>query len=68
MIKIYQILVINRLYCMIMIYFRKSLLIEASSLGDFTSDKYIEIQRRIDASFQNVNPADEYREFTDKHK
>ncbi|CAO1430994.1 unnamed protein product [Diamesa tonsa] len=46
----------------------KSLLIEASSLGDFTSDKYIEIQRRIDASFQNVNPADEYREFTDKHK
>lgn len=53
---------------MILIYFRKSLLIEASSLGDFTSDKYIEIQRRIDASFQNVNPADEYREFTDKHK
>lgn len=68
MIKIYQISVINRLYCMIMIYFRKNLLIEASSLGDFTSDKYIEIQRRIDASFQNVNPADEYREFTDKHK
>lgn len=53
---------------MILIYFRKSLLIEASSLGDFTSDKYIEIQQRIDASFQNVNPADEYREFTDKHK
>lgn len=53
---------------MILIYFRKSLLLEASNLGDFTSDKYIDIQRRIDASIQNVNPADEYREFTDKHK
>lgn len=41
---------------------------EASNFGDLTSDKYVEIQKRIDSALQAVNPADEYRDFTDKHR
>jgi tyrosine-protein kinase Fer len=42
--------------------------VEASSFGDLTSDKYVDIQKRIDAAIQTVNPAEEYREFTEKHR
>lgn len=41
---------------------------DASRHGDFTADKFQEIQRRIESNLQNVNPAEEYREFTEKHK
>lgn len=44
------------------------MLVEASSFGDLTSDKYIEIQKRIDSALQSVNPNEEYRDFTDKHR
>jgi len=48
--------------------FRKNILHDASRHGDFTADKFQEIQRRIESNLQNVNPAEEYREFTEKHK
>lgn len=41
---------------------------DATRHGDFTADKFQEIQRRIESNLQNVNPAEEYREFTEKHK
>lgn len=41
---------------------------EASSFSDLTSDKYVDIQKRIDAAMQTANPAEEYREFTEKHR
>lgn len=44
------------------------MLVEASSFGDLTSDKYVDIQKRIDAALQSVNPLDEYRDFTEKHR
>lgn len=44
------------------------MLLEASSFGDLTSDKYVDIQKRIDAALQSVNPTDEYRDFTEKHR
>lgn len=46
----------------------KNILLDASRHGDFTADKFQEIQRRIESNLQNVNPAEEYREFTEKHK
>lgn len=48
--------------------YRKNLLVEASNFGDLTSDKYTEIQKRIDSALQSVNPNEEYRDFTDKHR
>lgn len=47
---------------------RKNLLAEASNFGDLTSDKYSEIQKRIDSAIQSVNPSEEYRDFTEKHR
>lgn len=44
------------------------MLLEASSYGDLTSEKYADIQKRIDMAMQTVNPAEEYREFTEKHR
>lgn len=46
----------------------KNILIEAAQYGDLTSDKFKEIQKHITLSLQNVNPSEEYREFTEKHK
>jgi len=47
---------------------RKNLLIEASSFSDFTSHHYTDIQKRIDGAIRGVNPIDEYRDFTEKHR
>uniref|UniRef100_A0A1B0CKY9 F-BAR domain-containing protein n=1 Tax=Lutzomyia longipalpis TaxID=7200 RepID=A0A1B0CKY9_LUTLO len=46
----------------------KNILQEACQYSDFTSDKFKDIQKRIEHSIVNVNPAEEYREFTEKHK
>lgn len=46
----------------------RNILQEACHLGDLTSDKYKEIQKRIDSVINSINPSDEYREFTEKHK
>lgn len=47
---------------------RRNLLQEVTHCGDLTSDKFRDIQKRIEACVQHVNPTDEYREFTEKHK
>lgn len=47
---------------------RKNLLVEASNFGDLTSDKYVDIQRRVDLSLKAISPTDEYRDFTEKHR
>ncbi|GAB0088288.1 Tyrosine-protein kinase [Sergentomyia squamirostris] len=46
----------------------KNILYEACQYSDFTSDKFKDIQKRIELSIAHVNPAEEYREFTEKHK
>ncbi|XP_055847809.1 tyrosine-protein kinase Fer isoform X4 [Episyrphus balteatus] len=46
----------------------KNILQEASQHGDLTSDKFNEIQKRIDNVINKINPNEEYREFTEKHK
>ncbi|XP_018802579.1 PREDICTED: tyrosine-protein kinase Fer isoform X1 [Bactrocera latifrons] len=46
----------------------KNILQETSQHGDLTSDKFKEIQKRIDNVINSINPSEEYREFTEKHK
>ncbi|XP_065074260.1 tyrosine-protein kinase Fer isoform X2 [Ochlerotatus camptorhynchus] len=46
----------------------RNLLQEVSKLGDTTSDKFSEIQQRIETNISSISPAEEYREFTEKHK
>uniref|UniRef100_A0A182R136 non-specific protein-tyrosine kinase n=1 Tax=Anopheles farauti TaxID=69004 RepID=A0A182R136_9DIPT len=45
-----------------------NLLQEIAKLSDMTSDKYVDIQRRIESSIAGINSTEEYREFTEKHK
>lgn len=49
-------------------FFRRKTIFDAAQHGDFTAEKFKEIQRRIESNIQNVNPAEEYRDFTEKHK
>ncbi|CRL07875.1 CLUMA_CG020915, isoform B [Clunio marinus] len=46
----------------------KNLIVEASNFADLTSDKYADIQKQIDVALQSVNPTEEYRDFTEKHR
>ncbi|XP_037947180.1 tyrosine-protein kinase Fer isoform X6 [Teleopsis dalmanni] len=46
----------------------KNILQETIQHSDFTSDKFKEIQNRIDNVINSINPNEEYREFTEKHK
>ena len=41
---------------------------DASHHIDITSDRFKEIQKRIESSISSVNPHEEYREFTEKNK
>uniref|UniRef100_A0A182NML8 F-BAR domain-containing protein n=1 Tax=Anopheles dirus TaxID=7168 RepID=A0A182NML8_9DIPT len=45
-----------------------NLLQEIAKLSDTTSEKYVDIQRRIESSIAGINSTEEYREFTEKHK
>uniref|UniRef100_A0A182JZF1 F-BAR domain-containing protein n=1 Tax=Anopheles christyi TaxID=43041 RepID=A0A182JZF1_9DIPT len=45
-----------------------NLLQEIAKLSDMTSEKFVDIQRRIETSIAGINSAEEYREFTEKHK
>lgn len=47
---------------------RKNLLNETASLGDFTTNDHTNIQRRIDGALKSIQPADEYKDFTEKYK
>ncbi|XP_061392081.1 tyrosine-protein kinase Fer-like, partial [Musca vetustissima] len=46
----------------------KNILQEASQHSDLTADKFKEIQKRIDNVINSINPSEEYREFTEKHR
>ncbi|XP_032592708.1 tyrosine-protein kinase Fer isoform X2 [Drosophila grimshawi] len=46
----------------------RNILLEAAQHGDLTADKFKEIQKRIDTVIGGINPAEEYGEFTEKHK
>ncbi|KMZ04706.1 tyrosine-protein kinase Fer isoform X2 [Drosophila simulans] len=46
----------------------RNILQEAAQYGDLTADKYKEIQKRIDTVIGNINPTEEYGEFTEKYK
>lgn len=47
---------------------RRQVLQEVVQLSDFTSDKYKEIQRRIETSLEAIKHTEEYKDFTEKHK
>lgn len=47
---------------------RRNILADAWQHIDVTSDKFKEIQKRIESSISSVNPHEEYREFTEKNK
>ncbi|KAH8417070.1 hypothetical protein KR222_002570 [Zaprionus bogoriensis] len=46
----------------------RNILMEAAQHGDLTADKFKEIQKRIDTVIGDINPSEEYGEFTEKHK
>lgn len=48
--------------------YRKSILQETSQYSDLTSNSFQDIQQRIEGSIQSIHPAEEYREFTERHK
>lgn len=48
--------------------YRKNLLYEIVESGDLTSEKFNTIQRRVESNVNDINPADEYKEFTEKYK
>uniref|UniRef100_A0A182T770 F-BAR domain-containing protein n=1 Tax=Anopheles maculatus TaxID=74869 RepID=A0A182T770_9DIPT len=45
-----------------------NLLQEIAKLSDMTSEKFVDIQQRIETSIAGINSTEEYREFTEKHK
>uniref|UniRef100_A0A182VWY2 non-specific protein-tyrosine kinase n=1 Tax=Anopheles minimus TaxID=112268 RepID=A0A182VWY2_9DIPT len=45
-----------------------NLLQEIAKLSDMTSEKFVDIQQRIESSLAGINSTEEYREFTEKHK
>ncbi|XP_050068060.1 tyrosine-protein kinase Fer-like isoform X4 [Anopheles maculipalpis] len=45
-----------------------NLLQEIAKLSDMTSEKFVDIQQRIESSIAGINSTEEYREFTEKHK
>lgn len=59
---------INKLIHDFISYHRKTILQEASQYCDLTADAFKDIQKKIDFNLQNINPPDEYREFTERHK
>ncbi|KAK4881692.1 hypothetical protein RN001_005011 [Aquatica leii] len=46
----------------------RQLLQELVQFSDFTSEKYKEIQKRIENSLESVKHTEEYNDFTEKHK
>ncbi|XP_031620285.1 tyrosine-protein kinase Fer isoform X1 [Contarinia nasturtii] len=46
----------------------KGILQEASQYSDLTSNSFQDIQRKIESNIQSIHPAEEYREFTERHK
>ncbi|XP_059053619.1 tyrosine-protein kinase Fer isoform X1 [Achroia grisella] len=46
----------------------KSILLEVVQRSDFSTDKFREIQSKIESTIQNLRPQDEYKEFIEKYK
>ncbi|XP_023012456.2 tyrosine-protein kinase Fer isoform X2 [Leptinotarsa decemlineata] len=46
----------------------KQILNDVANNSDLTSEKFREIQKKIENSIDNIKPCDEYKDFTDKHK
>lgn len=46
----------------------KQILHDVASNSDLTSEKFREIQRRIESSIESVKPSEEYKDFTEKYK
>lgn len=49
-------------------FFRKQILQDVASNSDFTSEKFKEIQRKVESSIESVKPSEEYKDFTEKYK
>ncbi|XP_049693183.1 tyrosine-protein kinase Fer isoform X2 [Helicoverpa armigera] len=46
----------------------KGVLLEVVQRSDFSTDKFREIQTKIETTIQNLRPQDEYKEFIEKYK
>ncbi|XP_076252921.1 tyrosine-protein kinase Fer isoform X1 [Rhynchophorus ferrugineus] len=46
----------------------KQILQDVAKNSDLTSEKYCEIQKRIDSSLESIRPSEEYKDFTEKYK
>nr|XP_023012456.1 tyrosine-protein kinase Fer isoform X2 [Leptinotarsa decemlineata] len=46
----------------------KQILNDVANNSDLTSEKFREIQKKIENSIDSIKPCDEYKDFTDKHK
>lgn len=50
------------------LFHRKGILLEVVQRSDFSTDKFREIQSKIETTVQNLRPQDEYKEFIEKYK
>ncbi|CAH2040361.1 unnamed protein product, partial [Iphiclides podalirius] len=46
----------------------KAILLEVVQRSDFSTDKFREIQSKVESTVQNLKPQDEYKEFMEKYK
>ncbi|KAK9688404.1 Protein tyrosine and serine/threonine kinase, partial [Popillia japonica] len=46
----------------------RQVLSDVAQYSDFTSEKFKEIQKKIELSLERIKPAEEYKDFTEKHK
>ncbi|XP_045767845.1 tyrosine-protein kinase Fer isoform X3 [Maniola jurtina] len=46
----------------------KGILLEVVQRSDFSTDKFREIQTKVESTVQNLRPQDEYKEFMEKYK
>ncbi|XP_052748523.1 tyrosine-protein kinase Fer isoform X2 [Galleria mellonella] len=46
----------------------KGILLEVVQRSDFSTDKFREIQTKVESTIQNLRPQDEYKEFIEKYK
>lgn len=47
---------------------RKGILLEMVQRSDFGTEKFKEIQNKMDNAVQNLKPQEEYKEFVEKYK
>jgi hypothetical protein len=53
---------------MCLLCYRRSVLEEVAQYTSLCSEKFHEVQSRIESSIEAVKPNQEYRDFTEKHK